>query len=297
MGLHRPAPGRSGRERRSRDGGSVPSTKLGAPVEHVQRRETLVRLHHETSRRRPEPGHCRCRRGRAPLGREADLANWHRAVDPVNRFGLVLFNSSGGPDWFAISGGAGRPSDIPRGVPAAVAMIHSFSAADPNDPQTIAGRWLSQGAFAYFGSVNEPFLLAFRPPGLVAELLAAEVPFVAALRQGELEAFGFPWRLVYLGDPLYRLQNAATRPIGPATQRRAFKQETAAASCRATGGSWRLITKIGQSSKSPHVSPGRINLRRPVCSIPRMIGSVGASMRRSGNWRAGRRSTLKTATA
>ena len=54
-------------------------------------------------------------------------------------------------------------------------------------------------------SVHEPFLLAFRPPGLVTELIAADVPLVAALRQSELEPFGFPWRLVYLGDPLYRV--------------------------------------------------------------------------------------------
>ena len=148
-------------------------------------------------------------------GDEAGLANWHRTADPVNPFGMVLFNSSGDPERFVISGGTGRPSDIPRGLPAAVAMIHSFSAADLNDPQTIAGRWLSHGAFAYFGGVNEPFLLAFRPPRLVAELVAAEVPFVAALRQGELETFGFPWRLVYLGDPLYRLQNAARTSDSP----------------------------------------------------------------------------------
>ena len=99
---------------------------------------------------------------------------------------------------------------MPRGVPAAVAMIHSFSAADPTDPETIAGRWLAQGAFVYFGAVNEPFLPAFRPPRLVAALLAAEVPLVAALRQGEFEPFGFPWRLVYLGDPLYRLHVTAS---------------------------------------------------------------------------------------
>jgi hypothetical protein len=86
-------------------------------------------------------------------------------------------------------------------------MIHSLSAADPTDPQTIAGRWLEQGAFVYYGAVNEPFLLAFRTPALVTELLASEVPFVAAFRQGELEEFGFPWRLVYLGDPLYCLHN------------------------------------------------------------------------------------------
>ena len=95
-------------------------------------------------------------------GEAASLANWHQMVDPVNRFGMVLINSSGGPDWFRISGGMGRPADIPRSVPANVAMIHSFSAADPTDPQTIAGRWLAQGAFNYFGAVYEPYLLSFR---------------------------------------------------------------------------------------------------------------------------------------
>ena len=188
------------------------------------------------------------------------LANWHRAVDPVNRFSMVMFNSSGGPEMFAISGGVGRPSDIPRGMPAAVAMIHSFSAADPNDPQTIAGRWLSQGAFAYFGSVNEPYMLAFRPPGLVAALLAADVPFVAALRQGELETFGFPWRLVYLGDPAAsRIRRV--RPIARAAKTR-LRRETPTASCRASGGRERLTTKIGQSQKSRHVFPGRSSMRR-----------------------------------
>ena len=142
-------------------------------------------------------------------GRQADLSIWHRTVDPVNRFGLVLINSSGGPEYFTIPGGPGRPGDVPRGVPSAVAMIHSFSAADPTNPETIAGRWLAQGAFVYFGSVNEPFLPAFRTPRLVAAMLAAGVPLVAALRQGEFEAFGFPWRLVYLGDPLYRIRAVA----------------------------------------------------------------------------------------
>jgi hypothetical protein len=144
----------------------------------------------------------------------ADLTSWHLTVDPVNRYGLVLFNSSGGPDQFSIAGGPGRPGDVPRGVPTAVLMIHSFSAADPLDPQTIAGRWLDQWAFVYFGSVWEPFLPAFRTPRLVADLAAAGIPLAAALRQGELEPFGFPWRLVYLGDPLYRLRAPLTAKPG-----------------------------------------------------------------------------------
>ena len=138
-------------------------------------------------------------------GTHADLASWHRVVDPRNRFGFVWINSSGSPQMFSIPGGPGHPADLPAGLPTAVVMIHSFSAADPADPRTIAGRWLSQGAFVYYGSVHEPFLQSFRPAGLVAEMAAAEVPLSAALRQGEFEPFGRPWRLIYLGDPLYRL--------------------------------------------------------------------------------------------
>jgi hypothetical protein len=141
-------------------------------------------------------------------GARADLVSWHHAVDPRHRFGLVWINSSGSPNQFAIAGGPGRPADVPGGWPAVVVMIHSFSAANPADPRTIAGRWLDQGAFAYYGSIHEPYLPAFRTPRLVSELVAARIPLVAALRQGEFEWFGRPWRLIYLGDPLY------TMPVG-----------------------------------------------------------------------------------
>jgi len=67
--------------------------------------------------------------------------------------------------------------------------------------------------------VNEPFVLAFRTPRLVAGLLVAGVPFVAALRQGEREMFGFPWRLAYLGDPLYRFENAVRSNDSVPTER------------------------------------------------------------------------------
>ena len=141
-------------------------------------------------------------------GPQSDLKHWHEMFAPLNPFGLLLVNTTGGPEMFSIGGGPGRAGDVPRGVFTAVSMIHSFSAANPTDPQTIAGRWLANGAYVYFGSVQEPFLPAFRPPGLVAELIAADVPLVAALRQGEGEPCGFPWRLVYLGDPLYRAGRA-----------------------------------------------------------------------------------------
>ncbi len=155
------------------------------------------------------------RAGVAPRGifhaaaQSASLANWHHLMDPSNRFGLIWLNSTGSPTDFSITGGPGRPADVPGGCPASVVMFHSHSAADPASPRTIAGRWLAQGAFVYYGSVNEPFLTAFRLPALVAELSTEGVPLSAALRQGEYEPFGRPWRLIYLGDPLYRLSRPA----------------------------------------------------------------------------------------
>jgi len=148
-------------------------------------------------------------------GTQADLEHWHSSLKPANRFGLFLINTSGGPDFFSIAGGPGRPGDLPRRIASAVGMIHSFSAADLTDPGTLAGRWLANGAYVYYGAVHEPFLLAFRPPGLVSELIAADVPLVAAMRQGELEPFGFPWRLIYLGDPLYRVGHSSRENSTP----------------------------------------------------------------------------------
>jgi hypothetical protein len=192
-------------------------------------------------------------------GRQANLTNWHRIFDPVNRFGLVFVNSSGEPRRFAIDGGPGRPADLPRGLPVAVSMIHSHSAADLSDPQTIAGRWLADGAFIFYGSVNEPFLSAFRRPALVAELLDAGLPFVAALRQGEAEAFGHPWRLIFLGDPLYCLEGSRmSMDSGEAYEPRK----------RASADEWRQI--------APEYANWRVaEMTRPM--IPPTNGSDGAN--------------------
>jgi hypothetical protein len=145
-------------------------------------------------------------------GDGASLAEWSEVVAPINRFGLVLLNTQGGATEFHLPGGPGQTADIPPSVPSAVVMIHSFSAEDPTDPRTIAGRWLSNGAFVYFGAMHEPFLNAFRTPRLVSALVGEGVPLGAALRQNAPEAFHQPWRLVYLGDPLFVLRRRERRP-------------------------------------------------------------------------------------
>jgi len=151
--------------------------------------------------------------------RHGSVASWHEAFDPENRSGLVWVNSHGSPTVFRLQANEeASTTDVPRTVPAAVVMIHSFSAADPTDPATIAGRWLTNGAFVYFGSMNEPYLQAFRTPQLAIDLIANHLPMAAALRNTSIEPFDAPWRLVYLGDPLFRLKPNSTNPparVGP----------------------------------------------------------------------------------
>ena len=137
---------------------------------------------------------------------------WYRAFDPVSKYGLVMVNSSGNPTSFSLKTGSAIVQDIPWSIPASVFYVHSYSAARHEDPDTVAGRWLANGAFLYFGSLEEPFLQSFRPPALVSQLLATGVPVSAALHKlPEEDSFGNPWRLHLIGDPLYRLKSRETR--------------------------------------------------------------------------------------
>ncbi len=154
--------------------------------------------------------------------RRATLRTWHEVFDQAGRLGLVFANTKGSPKVFEIPGGPGHALDIMPCPPTVVSIIHSYSAADPADPDTIAGHWLAQGAFLYHGAIDEPFLPAFRLPVLVAELLATGLPLAAAERPLAGEPFAEPWKLVVLGDPLYTLVRYDTRlprshefPTGP----------------------------------------------------------------------------------
>lgn len=153
----------------------------------------------------------------ARAGSSADLAAWHESARAPWGRDLLLMNSSGSPDRFSIAGGSGVVGDVPLWGSSAVAMIHSFSAADPTNPDTIAGRFLDRGAFIYYGSMNEPYLIAFRTPYIASQLMVAGLPLSAALRQEPGEALGLPWRLVYLGDPLYRVDPETARSRPPRT--------------------------------------------------------------------------------
>lgn len=146
---------------------------------------------------------------------KADAQGWHRALDPINPYGLVIVNSSGAsPRLFTLASGTlGTAGDVPPTVPAVVIVNHSTSAMEPSRADTFAGAWLAGGAYIYFGSLNEPYIQSFHPPSLVAALLAEELPIAAAVRMTmeENPIFGGPWRLHLLGDPLFRLDARAAR--------------------------------------------------------------------------------------
>lgn len=136
------------------------------------------------------------------------LRDWKlRAERPVHA-DLILINSSGNRGWFDLSGSRATAGDIPLlDVPAAMHMVHSWSAVAPGRPTTVAGRWLERGVYAYIGSVHEPYLQAFVPTPALAQRLIAGMAFGAVGRADSGEV----WRIAVLGDPLLAYGPAATR--------------------------------------------------------------------------------------
>ena len=117
---------------------------------------------------------------------------------------LILMNSKGNRDFFDLGNSRGTPNDIPvLNSPAALQMIHSWSLQDPSNKQTVGGRWLKHGVYAYIGSSHEPMLGAFVPPAELSKRLTMLVPFLVAGRWWDEQGpFSKTWRINTLGDPL-----------------------------------------------------------------------------------------------
>jgi len=144
---------------------------------------------------------------------ESSLQKWRTLASKEWEFDLILMNSKGYQKSFQVGNGDALVEDLPKlKFPAAVHMIHSWSAAAPDDKNTVAGRWLENGAYAYVGSVNEPFLSAFIPPKLMVDRLLRSAPFLIAARQLESP----PWKIATLGDPLMSI--GKPKPRIPPTQ-------------------------------------------------------------------------------
>lgn len=144
---------------------------------------------------------------------EASLEKWRSLASKPWTFDLILMNSKGYPKSFQVGDGDASVADIPKVVfPTAIHMIHSWSASDPDDRNTVSGRWLANGAYAYVGSVHEPLLSAFIPPKLMVDRLKRGAPFLIAARQLESP----PWKIATIGDPLMSITKPRQRI--PSTQ-------------------------------------------------------------------------------
>ena len=140
---------------------------------------------------------------------ESSLTKWRELVGKRNPFGFVHVNSAGGSrQW-----GDGKVSDIPESAPCIVYFAHSFSAVNPYDEGTIAGAWLRRGAFIYLGAISEPFAQSFNVSHIVADAAVNGEPLGKAfLRKDFLHPrFTFPWKQLYIGDPLHRVRFLETK--------------------------------------------------------------------------------------
>lgn len=113
--------------------------------------------------------------------------------------GLILVNTMGNGEFFDLRPGRCFGGDVPLlSRPSIVYFVHSWSALAPAARHTIGARFLEHGAYAYLGSVNEPFLQAFVPTPIFARRFAAQIPWAAAVRLDS----GPPWKIAAFGDPL-----------------------------------------------------------------------------------------------
>ena len=133
---------------------------------------------------------------------QARLKEWHRLTDGGHGFGFIHLTAAGDAyGWFD-----GKVKDIPEGRPCAVYFPQSGSTANPAVTDTLAGRWLLNGAYVYYGAASEPFAPSFNAAQTVAQTLAAGEPFGKAFQRKDTLPPNFrkAWRLVYVGDPLAR---------------------------------------------------------------------------------------------
>lgn len=114
-------------------------------------------------------------------------------------YDLIFINSRGNSSSFDVGGASALADNIPiLKVPTAIHFIHSWSVTTPDDNNTVGGRWLENGAYAYVGSVHEPYLSAFIPPDFLVQRLINHVPFLIASRYLDSP----PWKITTIGDPL-----------------------------------------------------------------------------------------------
>jgi nitroreductase len=133
-------------------------------------------------------------------GKEANPAML-RKVGREQMPDMIFINSSGGRSAFDLRGRA-TTKDLSMGHATIYHFIHSFSAQQIAKSNTLAGRALLNGAYWFFGSMDEPGLGGFKRPTGVAVRYLTGTPLAFAVRHDPLSSRNQPWKLTIVGDPL-----------------------------------------------------------------------------------------------
>ncbi|MBV9386323.1 MAG: hypothetical protein JOZ78_07840 [Chroococcidiopsidaceae cyanobacterium CP_BM_ER_R8_30] len=183
---------------------------------------------------------------------QAGVSNWRQLTANGLNFDLIFVNSKGSSTSFNLGDGNASVQDVPTlNTPAAVHFIHSWSATAPDDRNTVGGRWLEHGTYAYVGSVNEPYLQAFVTPQLLAEHLRRLTPFLIAARQVADQ----PWKITTIGDPLMTLVEERTRVASEYEYDKIPSPAPTQRSAGATSGSCDELAQFFSSVSLPPMSP------------------------------------------
>lgn len=143
------------------------------------------------------------------------LREWRERGRKAIDADLIVVNTKGNCDFFDLEPGHAVTGDVPMlDHPAILEFTHSWSLQWPARRDTIGGRWLERGVYAYAGSVQEPYLQSFVTPEGVARRLGAGGAWGAVVRQ-DAGPFVRLWRIAVLGDPLLVLGDPLVREDGP----------------------------------------------------------------------------------
>lgn len=139
---------------------------------------------------------------RSSAGERATEAGWLNLLPRGLNTDVFVMNSKGHGIDFDLFTGTAYTADVPiLARPVALHLIHSWSLRNPRNRNTVGGRWLERGAYAYVGAAHEPLLGAFVTPKTLAERCLGFVPFLVAARHWT-GPYSAPWRINTFGDPL-----------------------------------------------------------------------------------------------
>lgn len=209
------------------------------------------------------------------------IRHWRAATRANLDHDLVFVNSHGNAPEFNFTDGRAYAGDVPLlNTPAAVQFVHSFSMQRPDQPNTVGARWLLHGAYAYIGSVHEPYLDAFVPPQALAARLAEGWALGAAARQHEQ---GW-WRIACYGDPLITLGPAGNRvvsplPLAPVTRLNDSMVEALDRKDYTTG--VRLLTMLGRDHDAARLADSILRLQ-PEKITPEFVAASAGPLNRDG---------------